>query len=199
MDFTKIPAGVHTAKLNFSKATLATSVELSAKNLRVEMFWENEGDGELIAVLTEAGKMIPGADASDSYKLNGALYYHNKSLPGLKHLGDCREGGDGDPSTPEETISINLSEVMVNEISLIVGTSSESEPLPLGKLGGCRMLLVDDDTNDVLLGTEIVDADNTSNEICTLKRDNGRWFYEKTGRSIGKSAMAMADVYASYQ
>lgn len=207
INFTKLAqAGGHAATLDFTKATEVGTAERinfakdnpDVNKLRVELYWESDADGDVAAVLLGADKMaIP----------NGILYYDKKVLPGLVHSGDVQGDTDGDPSTPEETITIDLQALVAEADSVLFIASTypakddvDQKAVPFGKLRDCRVLVINDDTNEVLYGYELDEdfSTFTSVELCSFYRKDGQFRMTNMGEGVGKSAIALNDIGKKY-
>lgn len=205
IDFNKLAnAGGHASTLNFTKAQEVTAGERinftkdnpGVNNLRIELYWESDQDGDVAAVLLgENKKAIP----------SGIVFYGQTSLPGVTHSGDCRGDVDGDPSTPEETMKIKLNELGadVDSVLIVAGTypkEGSDTPVPFGRLRDCRVLIINDDNSEVLYAFELDEdfSTFTSVELASFYRKGGDWRYTNMGEGVGKGAKALEDFAAKY-
>lgn len=207
MNFDKLAnAGGHASTLNFTKAVEVTAGERidftktnpSVKRVRAEIYWESDNDGDISAVLLNAQKTAIA---------RGIVYYDQPELPGVTHSGDVTGDTDGDPSTPEETMVLTLDGLTSDVDSVLFVASTypakddpEQKPVPFGRLRDCRVLIIDDETNEVLYGYE-VDEDFstfTSVELCSFYRKDGGFRMTNMGEGVGKSAIALNDIAAKY-
>lgn len=219
MDFTKLAnAGGHASTLDFTKAQEVTAGERidftkanpDVKVIRAELYWESDNDGDVSAVVLDANKKaLPGA----------ICFYGNPAIPGLSHSGDVTGDTDGDPSTPEETIRLVLAELAdgADSVLFIASTypstnpyfdedgnqiidDSPLVPVPFGKLRDCRVLIINDETSEVLYGYELDEdfSTFTSVELCSFYKKDGGWRMTNMGEGVGKSAKALEDVAAKY-
>ncbi|CAL9963970.1 hypothetical protein VPHD148_0082 [Vibrio phage D148] len=207
IDFNKLQnAGGHASTLNFSKAQEVTAgerINFSKANpgvskLRVELYWESDKDGDVAAVLLGADKnAVPG----------GIVFYNQMALPGITHSGDCKGDVDGDPSTPEETMTIDLNGVNadVDSVVIVAGThpkegEDQTKPVPFGLLRDCRVLIINDENSEVLYAFEL-DEDYstfTSVELASFYRKNGDWRYTNMGEGVGTGVEALTDFATKY-
>lgn len=207
IDFAKLStSGAHASTLDFSKAQEVTTgqrINFSKENpgvskLRVEMYWESDKDGDVAAVLlNDGGKAVPG----------GIVFYGQTELPGITHSGDCRGGVDNDPSTPEETMTIDLSAVSsdVDKVLFVAGTHPKegddpTKPVPFGTLRDCRVLIINDASGEVLYAFELDEdfSTFTSVELASFYRKNGEWRYTNMAEGVGSKVTAMEDFAAKY-
>lgn len=198
-------SGGHASTLDFTKAVEVTSgervkldeVHPGVSKLRVEMYWESDNDGDVSAVLLDSNKKAVA---------EGLVFYGNLSTTGVVHSGDVRGDTDGDPSTPEETITADLGalDASVDSIVMIASTypaAGSDKPVPFGKLTDCRVLVINDENNEVLFGYE-VDEDfstYTSVELCSFYRKDGGFRMVNMGAGVGKSLKALEDIAAKYE
>lgn len=206
MDFSKLPQGEHVASLDFSKAVTATSAPLdfskAIERLRIELHWEDDGDGDLSLVLLDKnGQMLAGQiDPDNQFALRGLLFYKNLSLPGIKHSGDVRKP-DNDPSSPEETVILTRSglDPEAAKIAVLVSTHNDEGPaIPLSDLGSPKVLIINDVTNEVLAGAEVnIDSAFTSMKLGTITLGEG-FTYQTDEVNIGKQAVSMNDIWGEF-
>lgn len=205
IDFNKLAtAGSHATTLNFTKAVEVTAGERinfakahpGVTNLRVELYWESDQDGDVAAITLGADKKAtPG----------GICFYNQLSLPGITHSGDCLGDTDGDPSTPEETMTIKLDQVdaAVDSVILVAGThpkGGSTTPVPFGRLRDCRVLIINDDNSEVLFAFELDEdfSTATSVELASFYRKGGDWRYTNMAEAVGSGAVALEDFVAKY-
>lgn len=207
MNFEKMStAGGHAATLDFTKAVEVASgerIDFTKANpgvtkIRAEIYWESDSDGDISAVLLNASKVATP---------RGIVYYDQPELPGVTHSGDCTGDTDGDPSTPEETMKVDLNALTaeVDSVLFIASTyPSKSDPdqkaVPFGLLRDCKVLIVNDETSEVLYGYEL-DEDYstfTSVELCSFYRKDGGFRMTNMGTGVGNSAIALNDIAAKY-
>lgn len=207
IDFGKLQnAGGHASTLNFSKAQEVVAgerINFSKANpgvskLRVEIYWESDSDGDIAAILLGEDKQaVPG----------GIVFYNQKELPGIAHSGDCRGGVDGDPSTPEETMTIDLDAVSadVSSVLFVAGTHPKdgedmTKPIPFGRLRDCRVLIINDENSEVLYAFELDEdfSTFTSVELASFYRKNGDWRYTNMAEGVGTNVEALTDFAAKY-
>lgn len=199
-------AGSHASTLDFSKATEVAAgqrINFSKENpgvskVRVELYWESDKDGDVAAVLLGADKRA----------LPEMICFYNKpNLPGVTHSGDCRGGVDGDPSTPEETIIIDLNAVdaSADSILIVAGThpkedEDQTKPVPFGLLRDCRALIINDDTGEVLYGFELDEdfSTFTSVELASFYRKDSDWRYTNMAEGVGTGVVALEDIARKY-
>jgi len=203
IDFTKLEnAGGHASTLDFSKAQAVETGERinftksnpGVNKLRLELYWESDHDGDAAAVLLgEDGNAIEG----------GIVFYNQLELPGVTHSGDVRGDVDGDASTPEETITVDLGALdsFVDSVLFIASTHSEDKPVAFGKLRDCRVLVINDETNEVLYGYELDEdfSTFTSVELSKFYRKDGEWRMTNLAEGVGKSAVALTDIASKYK
>lgn len=204
IDFNKLAtAGAHASTLNFDKAVEVSSGERinfakenpGVNKLRMELYWESDHDGDAAAVLLGGDKKaVPG----------GIVFYGQLELPGVVHSGDVRGDTDGDPSTPEETIRVDLSGLddAVESVLLVASTYAQGDKAtPFGKLRECRVLVINDETNDVLYGYELDEdySTYTSVELCSFYKRSGEWRMTNMGEGVGTSPKALEDIAAKYE
>lgn len=195
-------AGAHASTLNFDKAAEVQSGEKvnfekanpGVKKIRMELYWESEHDGDAAAVLL---------DSSKSAVAGGLVFYNNLTAPGVTHSGDVRTSADGDPSTPEETIRIDLDTLAsdVDSVLMVASTYAQGDKAtPFGKLRECRVLVINDETNDVLYGYELDEdfSTHTSVELCSFYRRSGEWRMTNMGEGVGTQAQALRDIATKY-
>lgn len=199
-------AGGHAATLDFTKAQeVATGerINFSKDNpgvtkIRAELYWESDNDGDVSALVLDADKKaLPGA----------ICFFNQTQIPGLSHSGDVRGDTDGDPSTPEETIKLDLSALSEGADSVLFVASThpakddpDQKAVPFGRLRDCRVLIINDDTNEVLYGYELDEdfSTFTSVELCSFYLKSGDWRMTNMGEGVGKSAQALTDIAAKY-
>lgn len=207
IEFNKLAAaGGHASTLNFSKAVEVTAGERinfskdnpGVNNLRVELYWESDHDGDVAAVLLNANKKaLP----------SGIVFYNQTELPGVTHSGDVTGDTDGDPSTPEETMIVDFLKLdpSVDSVLFVASTypsksDADKKPVPFGKLRDCRVLVINNETNDVLYGYELDEdfSTFTSVELCSFYKKDGEFRMTNMGEGVGKSAEALTDIAAKY-
>lgn len=221
-------AGAHASTLNFSKAVAVESGQRldfgkdhpNVRNLRAELYWKGDADGDATVVLLDDNKVaLSGVTAAerrnptgingaiDANKTRGMVWYKSPTVPGVSHSGDVTSA-DEDDSAPEETIMINLNglEADANEVVVVASTfPSKDDPaqkaVPFGKLRNCRVLIIDNDTNDVIYVYELDEdfSQFTSVELASFYKRNGEWRYTNMGVGVGKAAQALSDIATKYQ
>lgn len=220
--------GAHAASLNFSKAQEVTTgqrIDFSKENpnvtkVRIELYWTGNADGDASVLLLDSNKVaLPGVTSAERQvptgpngqinpnKTRGMVWYNNESVPGVVHSGDVTEADD-DPSSPEETIKVDLAglEADANEVLVVASTFPDKDdpaqkPVPFGRLRNCRVMVVNDLTNEVLYVYELDEdfSQFTSVELASFYKRNGEWRYTSMGEGVGKSAQALSDIASKYK
>ncbi len=206
--------------INFGKEHPAVT------KLRTELYWNGEADGDISMIISAAnGKAIPGVipgvlikpgatlngrphpdvGKQDPNATKGMIWYNNLQVPGVVHSGDVQYG-QGDDSAPEEVITTTFAELdasaqgVMGILTTFPDKSTPTIPVPLSNLANCKVLVIDDVTNDVLYRHQVptnVGA-HTSMEIFKYSLDSGLWVYEALNTVVGKSAQALADIHAKH-
>ncbi len=197
----------HAATLNFDKAVKISSGERvnfeksnpGVKKLRIELYWESTNDGDVTALyLDDAKQSIP----------KGVAYGRGTTVvPGLTHSGDVTSSGDKDPTAPEETIKVDLDAFMSGAGSLLVIASTHyslddpsKTPVPFGKLRDCRLLVINDENNEVLYSYELDEdfSTFTSVEMLSIYPRNGEFRLTSMGEGVGTGPVGLNNIAEKY-
>lgn len=216
VDFNRMAnAGAHAQSLDFSKAQAVQTgqkINFSKENptckaVRIELYWTGENDGDASVLLLDANrKALTGlTNPSDPNSTRGMVWYNNLSVNGVQHSGDARTS-DNDPSTPEETIRVCLNDIESQAEHVLVVASTfptQAEPnkaVPFGRFRNCRVLVINDDTNEVIYVYELDEdfSTHSSVELASFYKRNGDWNYTSMGEPVGKSAHALSDIASKY-
>lgn len=216
VDFNRLSnAGAHAQSLDFSKAKAVQAgqrINFSKENptchaVRVELYWTGENDGDASVLLLDANrKALSGLiDPANTNSTRGMVWYNNLSVTGIQHSGDARSS-DNDPSTPEETIKVTLNQVDSEAEHVLVVASTfpvESEPtkaVPFGKFRDCKVMVINDETNEVIYVYELDEdfSTHSSVELASFYKRNGDWNYVSMGEAVGTSAHALSDIASKY-
>lgn len=215
--------GLHAQSLNFDKAVeVQTGQSLNfakdnpgVNNLRIELYWESENDGDVAAVIADqAGKALKGIlpvsqqdpaqkAANKNYQATrGLLWYNNLAVPGVTHTGDALVS-NGDESLPEETIKVSLNklESEASELVIVASTfSNTSTPVPFADLNNCRVLVINDDTNEVIYVYHMSRQfrEFSSVELASFFKVNQEWQFTSMGAGVGNSPQALGDIARKY-
>ncbi len=214
--------GAHASTLDFTKAVempKGMSVDFTkefpmCKNVRIELYWESpldspyeyDGDASLV-LLDRHGKALQGlVNQSNPNSTRGLVWYKNLKVNGVTHSGDVRNS-NGDPSMPEETILVHLDRVYQEAQKLVTVASTyplprQSDAVPFNKLHNCKMLVIDDDTREVLLGTNLQSdyGSFTSVEVAGFSRSaTGGWDFQTLCQGCGSQPIALQDIAVKYQ
>lgn len=226
MNFKQLPQGAHSSALNFDKAVEVQAGQRlnfgkdnpTVTRVRVELYWQSQYDADASIVIAGAnGRMLPGLipaamsrAAGNPDKRNnetaGMVWYNNLAVQGVIHSGDAREAND-DPSAPEETIIIDLNDQQdgAEELIIIASTFPEDErpnvAIPFGRIRNCKVMIVDDETGDVLYVFELDEdfSTATSVELAKFYRRNGSWNYTSMGDAVGTAVQGLVDIAGKYQ
>ena len=137
------------------------------------------GDFDLdvsVLVLNENNKPV-GTD-EESF-----VYYNNKSIPGIQHMGDNRTGaGEGD----DEEVKIKLSDLKsnVNKIVFLVSIyQAEERKQNFGMVENAYIRLVNEKTGKEIAKYDL--SEDFSTEICVdfgeLYKKSGEWRFKAVG------------------
>ena len=137
------------------------------------------GDFDLdvsVLVLNEHNKPV-GTD-EESF-----VYYNNKTIPGIQHMGDNRTGaGEGD----DEEVKIKLSSLKsnVNKIVFLVSIyQAEERKQNFGMVENAYIRLVNEKTGKEIAKYDL--SEDFSTEICVdfgeLYKKNGEWRFKAVG------------------
>jgi len=217
IDFGKLQnAGEHASSLDFSKAVEIQSgqrIDFSKDNpgvdkLRVELHWDSEHDADAsIMILGENQKALVGLkDANDKNSTKGMVWYNNLTNPGIEPSGDARTS-DGDPSSPEEVISVTFSGLYPDANAVVIVASTfpeddkgEGKAVPFGLIHNCRVDIIDDSSNRVLYSYALDEdySTHTSVELAKFYQRNGEWKLTSMGEGVGTSKQALSDIAKKY-
>lgn len=215
--------GAHSQSLNFGKAVeVQTGQSLNfskdnpgVTNLRVELYWESDHDGDAAVVIADSnGKALQGLlpphlqdqaqrNANKFYQpTRGLLWYNNLAVPGITHSGDVLTSNN-DESLPEETVKINLAglEAGAEEVVIVASTHSKtSQPIPFAELKNCKVLVINDNTNEVIYVYHMSRQfrEFSSVELANFFRVNGEWQFTSMGAGVGNSPEALGDIARKY-
>jgi tellurium resistance protein TerD len=198
--------------LDFSKAqtiSAGQTIQFAKDNpgltkVRAELYWQSEHDADVSVLVLENGKILPGLMNSDSNSTKGMLWYFNPVLPGLKHSGDVLEStGTG----PEETIYIDLSKTEGDELLIVAstdcgGVAGQSLPgVPFGKVRNCKILIINDLTNEVLYSYELDEdfSTYTSVEMASFYVRNNEWRFKSRGVGVANTPHGLEGIYLKYK
>ena len=208
-------AGAHAQSLNFEKAQVVATgqrLNFSKENptctaVRIELYWTGENDGDASILLLDANrKALSGLiDPAKPNSTRGMVWYNNLSVCGITHSGDARTS-DNDPSTPEETIKVDLNHVDAQAKHILVVASTfptETAPdvtVPFGKFRNCKVMVINDTTNEVIYVYELDEdfSTHSSVELASFYTRNGDWMYTSMAEGVGKSAHALSDIATKY-
>lgn len=215
--------GAHAQSLNFSKAVEVQTGQLlnfskdnpGVSNLRVELYWASEHDGDVSVVIADAnGKALQGMlpahmqDATQKAKnklyqpTRGLIWYNNLAVPGATHSGDALTS-NGDESLPEETVKISLDklESTAEEVVIVASTHSKTaQSIPFAELKQCRVLVINDDTNEVIYVYSMSRQfrDFSSVELANFFKSGTEWEFASMGSGVGNSPEALGDIAKKY-
>ncbi|MGL4252917.1 MAG: TerD family protein [Fusobacteriaceae bacterium] len=216
MDFSRLQnAGAHASTLNFSKAQAVQTGQRmnfskenpTCKQVRVELYWTGENDGDASIVLLGADKKaLKGlVDPTNANSTRGMVWYNNLSVKGVAHSGDARTS-DNDPSTPEETINVTLDQLEADVDSLVIVASTYPNPaaptkaVPFGKFRDCKVMVINNETNEVIYVYELDEdfSTHSSVELASFYKRNGEWMFTSMGEGVGTSPEALSDIATKY-
>ena len=140
---------------------------------------DTNGDFDLdvsVLVLNENNKPV-GTD-EESF-----VYYNNKSIPGIQHMGDNKTGaGEGD----DEEVKIKLSDLKsnVNKIVFLVSIyQAEERKQNFGMVENAYIRLVNEKTGKEIAKYDL--SEDFSTEICVdfgeLYKKTGEWRFKAVG------------------
>lgn len=205
-------AGSHSRTLDFSKAQEVQAgqrIDFGKENpgvndVRIELYWDSDHDGDASVLLLDSAHkalkgMTPGA--TDPNATRGMVWYKNLSVPGVSHSGDVLTS-NGDSSAPEETITVKLDQVerAAERVLVVASTYSSGAPVPFGRLRDCKVMVINNDNNQVLYIFQVSEdhSVHTSVELAEFYRRDGEWRYTSMGNGVGKSSQALSDIAQKY-
>lgn len=216
VDFNRLAnAGAHAQSLDFSKAQSVQTgqkINFSKENptcndVRVELYWMGDMDGDASVLLLDSQRQaLKGlTDPTNPNSTRGMVWYNNLSVGGISHSGDARTS-DNDPSTPEETIRIQLNKIETQAEHVLVVASTfpdDAAPnvaIPFGRFRDCKVMVINNATNEVLYVYELDQDFSTfsSVELASFYKRNGDWMYTNMGEGVGTSPQALSDIAAKY-
>lgn len=223
MQLNRLTQGEHTNSLNFSKAVeVQTGQSLNfskdnpgVQNLRAELYWQSEHDGDAAVVIADKNSkalqgMLPAHQQDQAQRSSnnnyqptaGLIWYNNLAVPGVRHSGDALTS-NGDESLPEETVHIKLNELDPNAAEIVVVASTFSKtnaPIPFSELSDCRVLIINDDTNEVIYVYHMSRQfrDFSSVELASFFKVNNEWNFTSMGAGVGNSPQALGDIAKKY-
>jgi stress response protein SCP2 len=202
LDFSKTVEIARGEKIDFSKANP------DVNRIRVELHWEGTHDADAAIMLLGADKKALSGlkDPKDKNSTVGMVWYNNLQNPGVLHSGDAREADD-DPSSPEETITIDLKALATGVASVVIVASTypeddagQGKAVPFGLIENCRVDVINDATSEVLYTYHVGEDHSTvtSVELLNLYKFQESWKLVSMDTGVGKSAQALSDIASKY-
>ena len=182
-------------KISLAKAATDAGVAGGLSNLICGLGWDcNQFDGGADFDL-DAAVFVCGADGRALPGTDGFVFYNNKKISGVEHMGDNLTGaGDGD----DEVIKVDLKSLPAGAVKLAFTVTiheAEARKQNFGMVSKSYIRIVDEAT-----GTEILKYDlgedysiETALVVAEVYNHNGEWKFNATGSGFAGGLRALCN------